>query len=94
VYQNKNITKIYEMQHFITLYNVANESFKSFRTNLAWQINRAVTGGGGGDNQSFYGLVDSAMAKASFPGMVSFGRFVPDWGSSSVFMLTIMVNLP
>jgi hypothetical protein len=84
------------MRHFITLYNVAYESFKSFRTNLAWQINRAVTGGGGGggDNQSFYGLVDSTMAKASFSGVVSFGRFVPDWGSSSVFMLTVMVNLP
>ena len=36
------------MQHFITLENVAYESFKTFRTNLAWQSNRAVTGGGGG----------------------------------------------
>ena len=33
------------MQHFITLENVAYESFKTFRTNLAWQSNRAVTGG-------------------------------------------------
>ena len=35
------------MQHFITLYDVAYESFKTFRTNLAWQSNRDVTGGGG-----------------------------------------------
>jgi hypothetical protein len=41
-----------------------------------------------------YGLVDSSMAKASFLGVVSFGRFVPDWGSGSVTMLTVMVNLP
>jgi hypothetical protein len=34
------------------------------------------------------------MAKASFLGVVSFGRFVPDWGSGSVTMLTVMVNLP
>ena len=33
------------MQHFITLYDVAYESFKTFRTNLAWQSNRDVTGG-------------------------------------------------
>jgi hypothetical protein len=33
------------------------------------------------------------MAKASFLGVVGFGRFVPDWGSGSV-MLTVMVNLP
>ena len=33
------------MQHFITLYDVAYESFKIFRTNLAWQSNRDVTGG-------------------------------------------------
>ena len=38
------------MQHFITLYDVAYESFKTFRTNLAWQSNKDVTGGGrGGD---------------------------------------------
>jgi hypothetical protein len=41
-----------------------------------------------------YGLVDSTMAKASFLGVVSFGRFVPNWGSGSVIMLTVMVNLP
>jgi hypothetical protein len=34
------------------------------------------------------------MAKASFLGVVSFGRFVPDWGSGSVTMSTVMVNLP
>jgi hypothetical protein len=34
------------------------------------------------------------MAKASFLGVVSFGRFAPDWGSDSVTMLTAMVNLP
>jgi hypothetical protein len=34
------------------------------------------------------------MAKASFLGVVSFGRFAPDWGSGSVIMLTVMVNLP
>jgi hypothetical protein len=34
------------------------------------------------------------MAKASFLGVVSFGRFVPDWGSGSVTMLIVMVNLP
>jgi hypothetical protein len=34
------------------------------------------------------------MAKASFLGVVSFGRFAPDWGSGSVTMLTVMVNLP
>jgi hypothetical protein len=33
------------MQRFITLYDVAYESFKTFRTNLAWQSNRDVTGG-------------------------------------------------
>jgi hypothetical protein len=33
------------------------------------------------------------MAKASFLGVVSFGRFAPDWGSVSVIMSTIMVNL-
>ena len=33
------------MQHFITLYDVAYDSFKTFRTNLAWQSNRDVTGG-------------------------------------------------
>ena len=33
------------MEHFITLYDVAYESFKTFRTNLAWQSNRDVTGG-------------------------------------------------
>jgi hypothetical protein len=33
------------------------------------------------NSQSFYGLVDSSMAKASFLGVVSFGRFAPDWGS-------------
>ena len=33
------------MQHFITLYDVAYESFKTFRTNLAWQSYRDVTGG-------------------------------------------------
>jgi hypothetical protein len=27
-------------------------------------------------------------------GVVGFGRFVPDWGSGSVTILTIMVNLP
>jgi hypothetical protein len=46
------------MQHFITLYDVAYESSKTFRTNLG------------------------------------FGRFVPDWDSGSVTMLTVMVNLP
>jgi hypothetical protein len=35
-----------------------------------------------------------SMAKAPFLGVVSFGRFDPDWGSSSVTMLTVMVNLP
>jgi hypothetical protein len=34
------------------------------------------------------------MAKASFLGVVSFGRFAPDWGSGSITMLTVMVNLP
>jgi hypothetical protein len=38
------------------------------------------------------------MAKASFLGVVSFGRFAPDWSSGSVTMLTamltVMVNLP
>jgi hypothetical protein len=34
------------------------------------------------------------MAKASFLGVVSFGRLAPDWGSGSVTMLTVMVNLP
>jgi hypothetical protein len=34
------------------------------------------------------------MAKASFLGVVSFGRFSPDWGSGSITMLTVMVNLP
>jgi hypothetical protein len=34
------------------------------------------------------------MAKASFLGVVGFGRFVPDWDSGSVTMLTVMVNLP
>jgi hypothetical protein len=31
------------------------------------------------------------MAKASFLGVVS---FAPDWGSGSITMLTVMVNLP
>ena len=35
------------MQHFISLCDVAYESFKTFRTNLAWQSNSDVTGGGG-----------------------------------------------
>jgi hypothetical protein len=26
--------------------------------------------------------------------VVGFGRFVPDWGSGSITMLTVMVNLP
>jgi hypothetical protein len=30
----------------------------------------------------------------SFLGVVSFGRFFTDWGSGSVTMLTVMVNLP
>jgi hypothetical protein len=34
------------------------------------------------------------MAKASFLGVVSFGRFAPDWSSGSITMLTVMVNLP
>jgi hypothetical protein len=34
------------------------------------------------------------MVKASFFGVVSFGRFAPDWASGSVTMLTVMVNLP
>jgi hypothetical protein len=34
------------------------------------------------------------MAKASFLGVVSFGRFSPDWGSDSVTMLTIIANFP
>jgi hypothetical protein len=34
------------------------------------------------------------MAKASFLGVVGFGRFVPDWVSGSITMLTVMVNLP
>jgi hypothetical protein len=34
------------------------------------------------------------MAKASFLGVVGFGRFVQDWGSGSVTMLTVMVKLP
>jgi hypothetical protein len=34
------------------------------------------------------------MAKALFWGVVGFGRFVPDWGSGSITMLTVMVNLP
>jgi hypothetical protein len=46
------------------------------------------------NSQSFYALVDSTMARASFLGVVSFGRFAPDWGSVSVTMSTIMVNLP
>jgi hypothetical protein len=33
------------------------------------------------------------MAKASFLGVVSFGRFAPDWGSVSFTILTVMVNL-
>jgi hypothetical protein len=32
------------------------------------------------------------MAKASFLGVVSFGRFVPDWGSGSVTMWVINPN--
>ena len=32
--------------------------------------------------------------KASFLGVVGFGRFVPDSGSGSVTILTAMVNLP
>jgi hypothetical protein len=40
------VNKIEKMQHFITLSNVACESFKTFHTNLAWQSNKAVTGGG------------------------------------------------
>jgi hypothetical protein len=46
------------------------------------------------NSQSFYGLVDSTMARASFLVVVSFGRFAPDWGSGSVTMSTVMVNLP
>jgi hypothetical protein len=34
------------------------------------------------------------MAKSSFLGVVSFGRFAQDWGSGSFTMSTIMVNLP
>jgi hypothetical protein len=34
------------------------------------------------------------MEKASFLGVVGLERFVPDWGSGSVTMLTVMVNLP
>jgi hypothetical protein len=34
------------------------------------------------------------MAKASFLGVFSFGRFSPDWGSGSVTMLIVMVSLP
>jgi hypothetical protein len=34
------------------------------------------------------------MAKASFFGVVSLGRFAPDWGSGSVTVLIVMVNLP
>jgi hypothetical protein len=34
------------------------------------------------------------MAKASFLGVVGFGRFVPAWGSGGVTILTVMVNLP
>jgi hypothetical protein len=34
------------------------------------------------------------MAKASFLGVISFGRFAPDWGSGSVTMSTVMVNSP
>jgi hypothetical protein len=34
------------------------------------------------------------MAKASFLGVVGFGRFVPDWGLGSITILTVMVNLP
>jgi hypothetical protein len=34
------------------------------------------------------------MAKASFLGVVGFGRFVLDWGSGSITILTVMVNLP
>jgi hypothetical protein len=36
----------------------------------------------------------STMARASFLGVVSFGRFAPDWGLGSVTISTVMVNLP
>jgi hypothetical protein len=34
------------------------------------------------------------MAKASFFGVVGFGRFVLDWGSGSVTMLTVRLTYP
>ena len=40
------------------------------------------------------GLVDSTMPKALFLGVVSLGCFAPDWCSTSITMLTVMVNLP
>ncbi len=45
-------------------------------------------------HRSFYGLVDSTMVKVAFLGVVSFRRFTLDWGSGSVTMLTVMINLP
>ena len=45
-------------------------------------------------NYSIYGLVDSTMAKALFLGVVSLGCFAPDWCSSSVTMLTVIIDLP
>ena len=44
--------------------------------------------------QNVYGLVDSTKAKASYLGVVSFGRFVPDSDSGSVTMsmLIAMAN--
>ena len=45
------------------------------------------------NNRSFYGLVNSTMAKALFLGVVSLGCFAREWCSSSVAMLTVMVNL-
>ena len=53
------------MQHFITLYDVAYESFKTFRPNLAWQSNRDVTGGCGGGGGGGGGVETSKIkAKA------------------------------